>query len=60
MRYMKSKTPTKSNPNPVGPGFRTPSPFRGSIFSKGGAIGGRGQMPQMKFNPARFKTQHKG
>lgn len=55
---MTSKTQTKSNP--IVPGFKAPSPFKGSIFSKGGAVTGRGQIPQMKFNPARFKTQHKG
>ncbi|HEX6977404.1 MAG TPA: hypothetical protein VF185_03545 [Patescibacteria group bacterium] len=33
-------------------GFRTPSFFRGSKF------GGKGNT--VKFDPARFKTQHKG
>lgn len=39
----------------IGPalGFRTPSNFRGKTFSSGGKS-------IAKFNPATFKTQHKG
>ncbi len=33
-------------------GFRTPSAFRGRVFGGG--------KPQAKFDPSRFKTQHKG
>jgi len=54
----------KSAPNATGPGFRTSDHFRGSKFSGGGSRFGKGNMnakpPQVKFNPAQFKTQHKG
>jgi len=48
---------SKSQPNATGPGFRTPDHFKGSIFSGGKS---RFSSPQPKFNPAQFKTQHKG
>jgi len=35
-------------------GFRTPESFRGSKFSQ------KGIASQGKFNPASFRTQHKG
>ncbi|MCS7092210.1 MAG: hypothetical protein NZM26_02575 [Patescibacteria group bacterium] len=56
---MKSKNKTLSNPNPVGPGFRTPSAFRASIFSKGNGLDRKIQTAQIKSNQLR-KTQHKG
>lgn len=34
------------------PGFKIPLSFRGNLFGKAGS--------QAKFNPATFKTQHKG
>lgn len=43
----------KSGPNQAGPKYRTPDHFRESsaAFRK---------TPAAKFNPARFKIQHKG
>ncbi|MCX7928247.1 MAG: hypothetical protein N2558_01000 [Patescibacteria group bacterium] len=55
---MKSKNKTLSNPNPVGPGFRTPSAFRASVFSKG-SFARKIQALKIKFNQPR-KTQYKG
>ena len=48
---------SKSKPNAAGPGYRTPDHFKGSVFS-----GGQSKIPTpvLKFNPAQFKTQHKG
>ena len=61
---MKSYIKSKSAPNATGPGFRTSDHFKGSIFSGGGSRFGKGNAnskpPQVKFNPAQFKTQHKG
>jgi hypothetical protein len=53
---VKSFIKSKSEPNQLGPGFRTPSMFRGSMFSKSN------QVPNVvpKFNPSQFRTQHKG
>lgn len=52
---MKSYIKGKAGTNQAGPGYRTPDHFRGSRFS-----GGKTASPQLKFNPAQFKTQHKG
>ncbi|KKQ24291.1 MAG: hypothetical protein US39_C0017G0002 [Microgenomates group bacterium GW2011_GWC1_37_12b] len=68
---MKSYIKSKSAPNAAGPGFRTSDHFKGSlprrqagIFSGGGSKFSGGNVnskpPQIKFNPAQFKTQHKG
>lgn len=53
---------SKSHPNTTGPGYRTSDHFKGSIFSGGGSkfSGGKLSVPRVKFNPAQFKTQHKG
>lgn len=53
---------SKSQPNAAGPGFRTSDHFKGSVFSSGGSrfSGGFFNKPNIKFNPAQFKTQHKG
>ena len=50
-KYQKGKD-TKNAP---GPGFRTPSFIKGKIYA-----GKKPTQPQIKFNPAQFKTQHKG
>jgi len=52
---MKSFIKKKEGPNQAGPGYRTPDHFKGSRFS-----GGKTTNLPMKFNPAQFKTQHKG
>jgi hypothetical protein len=59
---MKNYSKSKDKPNQPGPGFRTASSFRGSIFSGGGSkfSGNKPQNIKVKFNPAQFKTQHKG
>ena len=54
---MKTFSKSKSGPNQAGPGFRTSDHFKGSVFSGGKSRYGT---PKMKFNPAQFKTQHKG
>lgn len=53
---------SKSAPNAAGPGYRTSDHFKGSVFSGGGSkfSQNRFQTPTVKFNPAQFKTQHKG
>lgn len=51
---MKSYIKSKSGPNAQGPKFRTPDHFKGKAFS------GRGVFAGFKFNPAQFRTQHKG
>ena len=57
-KYIKSKSSTK-DPNASGPKYRTPDHFKGSIFG-----GGKSRKPTQSakagFNPAQFKTQHKG
>lgn len=54
---MKTYQKSKDGPNQAGPGFNTPSQFRGSKF-------GQKQVPNPrnvpKFTPGLFKTQHKG
>ena len=63
---MKKYTKSKSGPNQTGPKYRTPDHFKGSIFSGGSKFSGgptsgaKQNTPQVKFNPAQFKTQHKG
>lgn len=61
---MKSYIKSKLEPNAAGPGFRTSDHFKGSVYSGGGSKFGKGNVvtkpPQVKFNPAQFKTQHKG
>jgi hypothetical protein len=54
---MKSFIKGKSGKNQSGPGFRTSDHFKGGVFSGGKS---KFSTPQMKFNPAQFKTQHKG
>lgn len=54
---MKHFIKSKSKPNAAGPGFRTPDHFKGSVFSGGQS---KAATPLLKFNPAQFKTQHKG
>ena len=53
---------SKSAPNATGPGYRTSDHFKGSVFGGGGSkfSGGNISKPNVKFNPAQFKTQHKG
>jgi len=57
-KYIKGK----SQPNAAGPGYRTSDHFKGSVFSAGGSkfSGNKINNPTPKFNPAQFKTQHKG
>lgn len=54
----------KDQKNAPGPGFRTPGGFSATNvqqFSKfGGGPRQPSQLPKAKFNPASFKTQHKG
>lgn len=60
---MKSFIKGKSAPNAAGPGFRTSDHFKGSLFGGGSRFGkgnANAKQPQVKFNPAQFKTQHKG
>jgi len=62
---MKSYQKGKSGTNQAGPKYRTPDHFKGSIFSGGESkfsVGStsKANIPQVKFNPAQFKTQHKG
>jgi len=60
---MKTFIKKKSGANQAGPGFRTSDHF---LSEKAGKVsvfsGGKSKFstPQMKFNPAQFKTQHKG
>jgi hypothetical protein len=55
--YIKSK----SGPNSAGPGFRTPDHFKGATQASSKFSGGKAALgPNLKFNPAQFKTQHKG
>ena len=54
---MKTFIKSKSSPNTVGPGYRTPDHFKGSVFS-GGKINPK--MKAQKFNQSQFHTQHKG
>ena len=64
---MKTFIKSKSAPNAAGPKYRTPDHFtpryrsgdagKGSLFSGGKS---KFSTPQQKFNPAQFKTQHKG
>jgi hypothetical protein len=58
--YQKKKSP-ESGPNATGPSYRTPSSFRGNSFSDNKFNApGKANTVGMKFNPAQFKTQHKG
>lgn len=41
-------------------GFRTPDHFKAQTFGGPALPAGRQKPPQLKFNPAQFKTQHKG
>jgi hypothetical protein len=50
-----SEKPAKPGEKVVLPIFKTPIIPGRSIFGNT-----KPSMPQMKFNPARFKTQHKG
>jgi len=50
----KSFIKKKNEPNQPGPGFRSQSMFRASIFSKQPL----NNLP--KFNPSQFRIQHKG
>ena len=54
----KTFSKSKDGKNQAGPGFRTSDHFKGSIFSGGKSKFSPGNQP--KFNPAQFKTQHKG
>lgn len=54
---MKTFIKKKVGQNRIGPGYRTPDYFKGSIFSGGKS---KYSPPQLKFNPAQFRTQHKG
>jgi hypothetical protein len=49
---MKSYQKRKAKPNSPGPGFRTSKNFRSKYFGKKNA--------KAAFNPASFKTQHRG
>ncbi len=57
---MKKYIKSKANPNAVGPGYRTPDHFKGSIFSGTKSIFSKRQTYSPKFNPSQFRTQHKG
>lgn len=59
-KYSKKKDKTLSDPNPAGPGFRTPRYFKvkSSMFSKENMVSK--QSSKVKFNPSTFKVQHKG
>ncbi len=52
-------TYSKTKAGNLGPKYRTPDHFKGSIFS-GGGPSKVSKGPQLKFNPAQFRTQHKG
>jgi hypothetical protein len=49
---MKSYKKKKAKPNSPGPGFRTSKNFKNKQFNK--------KNPKVAFNPASFKTQHRG
>ena len=52
---------SKSGPNQAGPGYRTPDHFKGSLTAQASRFSGsKPPTPVLKFNPAQFKTQHKG
>lgn len=51
---MKSFIKSKSKPNALGPKYRTPDHFKGKVFSS------QKMFFNLKFNPAQFRTQHKG
>jgi len=52
----KSFTKKKSEPNAVGPMYRTSDHFKGKVF--GG--GRKPTMPMGRINSSSFRTQHKG
>jgi hypothetical protein len=64
MQMTKKYSKSKTGPNQAGPKYRTPDHFKGSVFSAGSKFSGddkgKKNIPQVKFNPAQFKTQHKG
>lgn len=51
---MKSYQKSKNQPGALGPGYRTPDFIKQSKFAKSPS------QNRAKFNPAQFKTQHKG
>ena len=54
---------SKAKPNAAGPGFRTPDHFKASLHAQASILSGgqsKPATPILKFNPAQFKTQHKG
>jgi len=58
---MKTYIKKKAGPNQAGPGYRTPDHFKGSLVARTSRFSGsKTPAPQLKFNPAQFKTQHKG
>lgn len=56
---MKSYIKKKDGPK-KGPKYRTPDHFKGRLAAKASKFSGKGQKQTQKFNPATFKTQHKG
>ncbi|OGM02884.1 hypothetical protein A2115_00130 [Candidatus Woesebacteria bacterium GWA1_41_8] len=61
---MKNYSKKKDGTNAAGPKYRTPDHFRAENFGGGSKFsGGKAanfSKPGLKFNPAQFKTQHKG
>ncbi len=55
-KFIKSKSYTQ------GPSYRTPDHFKGATLARGGnkIHQSKFKTPNLKFNPAKFKTQHKG
>ncbi len=52
---------SKSGPNAIGPKYRTPDHFLGSLPPRMSKFsGGKANRPNLGFNPGQFKTQHKG
>lgn len=58
-KYVKSKS-KQSGPNATGPKYRTPDHFKGATFAGGSKFSGRGKAPVTRFDPGKFKIQHKG
>lgn len=59
---MKNYQKKKDAKNQPGPGFNTPSIFKANKSIFGGVNTSQMGKPKntLKFNPAQFKTQHKG
>ncbi len=58
-KYIKSKS-SSTKPNASGPKYRTPDHFKGSLFGSNKKNLKKTHSTNAHFNPAQFKTQHKG